>query len=531
MHLSSSQYSPGTSSFNFENNSDLKKNDCHPATTLEQSSTLPQVYIGIDGDNKPTISLGREAPPIKHLVLQGGGAKGVVFPYFIKILNDQMDLLRNLEEVAGSSAGACMAFLIAAGISLENVKKLVNNLDMFEELIGVAKVGATEHIKLGNGLLSAMQLRATLNNESKKPAIEFYENFIKNDEKRINQIEEESREDFLTRAEAGFPNGLTFRDLKILHALNPEQFKRLNVTAYDKGIQQPVYLNAEKTPDVNCFEGVVASMSIPMVMKSVKLDLKDGQGVRRLVDGGAGTNVPLEIFSTREDYKPEENMVLLFNRKGAVYRIQHDPAHEFMKEGILEWIIKKVCSIANYIFCGLFKNIDTTIHTIRAHRPKTSWFKKKGAEYIGVANFDQRGIKDAEKVYNIGPNGLVVPHGNLGTLDFKAGKNEPKRVDAAIKQAEAAANLYAKLRGRDHLIQHDYATIEDAIESLTVDELRALYLIADEKINTADAVISGISSSEQSQRAEFEKQFYESIKVMFDKNGIPLEIGKRISRL
>ncbi len=67
-------------------------------------------------------------PMIKNLVFQGGSVKGIAYPEAIKALGEQKDLSK-LERVAGTSAGAIMALLMALGFEHAAITKLMSEFD------------------------------------------------------------------------------------------------------------------------------------------------------------------------------------------------------------------------------------------------------------------------------------------------------------------------------------------------------------------------------------------------------------------
>ncbi len=70
-------------------------------------------------------------PVIKNLVFQGGSVKGIAYPEAIKALGEQKDISK-LERVAGTSAGAIMALLMALGFEHAAITKLTNfDVDSF----------------------------------------------------------------------------------------------------------------------------------------------------------------------------------------------------------------------------------------------------------------------------------------------------------------------------------------------------------------------------------------------------------------
>ena len=62
--------------------------------------------------------------PPKYLILSGGGVKVVSIIGAIKAL-DSKGLLKNVKEVSGVSAGAWLAFMLSAGLSIQTLESLV----------------------------------------------------------------------------------------------------------------------------------------------------------------------------------------------------------------------------------------------------------------------------------------------------------------------------------------------------------------------------------------------------------------------
>lgn len=450
----------------------------------KSKAQTPEIYVGFDESNEPKISIGRAAPSIKNLVLAGGGAKGIVYPTFLREMNKRVDFMNQLDEVAGSSAGASMAFLIAAGMTLDEIEEFLKSNSILEALKGGEKKKATQHVVLGTGYLPAIKLRELLLEVTSKSAALYYKENSEEIAKKISN--KPGAYDFIKRAENNFSLGLTFNDLKILHEINPEKFKLLNVTAYDKDSHESIYFNAEKTPDINCFEAVVASMSIPFVVKSVTMDLKDGRGERRLMDGGVRSNVPLEIFAKRKGYDPTETLVLHFANSGHAFVQLHSPRNPVV--GFFTRILNTLARVIHRIFSCIFL----------------------GAEYRAPR-------KDAKKVYRHGFNAMVMPHGEVGTTDFKL-RDDSSTWQNAMKEAKLAAKVYRELSGRGHLVQREYKNIRQAIDSLTPKEFAALNAIAEEKIAKAENKIeSGKESLTTVERLNIEILFYIILQAEYEK--------------
>lgn len=417
-------------------------------------SPVKDIFFGLNNNNKlEKISVARAAPDIKNLVLQGGGAKGTVYPSFLKTLDEGTDLLNSLDEVSGSSAGACMAFLIAAGVPLDQAEEFLKNSSLAEELKGDRRKEATQDVRVSKfGLWSAHQLRETLVKITKEPAANYYKENVKDNQEILKDIAaKDGGKKFIERAENGFNKGMTFSDLKILHELAPKQFKLLSVTAHDKNRNELVYYDtrSEESKDVNCFEAVVASMSLPFLLKSPKI------GDRVLQDGGTKQNIPV-----REHYKPTETLVLFFDNKGKAHKKLHDPEKNLeelsRKDRLLKETSKKVTD-----FC--YKTIIKT-------------------EVSSRSALDKKTVRD--HAYN----SLVVPHGKISTSDFDLKMD--KRADAINKTVESAKK-YLELR-KDHLVleEHICNDVQSAIKSLKPEEIEVLRDFAPKKIELANKEIS-----------------------------------------
>jgi NTE family protein len=61
---------------------------------------------------------------IRNLIFEGGGVRGIAYLGALKVL-DEKNILENVEQVGGSSAGAITAFLIGLGYSFEEIKRII----------------------------------------------------------------------------------------------------------------------------------------------------------------------------------------------------------------------------------------------------------------------------------------------------------------------------------------------------------------------------------------------------------------------
>ena len=73
-----------------------------------------------------------EKSPIKTLVFEGGGVKGIAYPSALKELIDHRVInLNTIEMVAGSSAGAIVSLLLALSYSIEEIDGILKEIDFY----------------------------------------------------------------------------------------------------------------------------------------------------------------------------------------------------------------------------------------------------------------------------------------------------------------------------------------------------------------------------------------------------------------
>lgn len=188
----------------------------------------------------------------KHLVFEGGGVKGIAYAGAINVLQ-QNGILANIESVAGTSAGAITAVLIALNYTAEQVEKAISELDFksFEDGFNPLRLTTSYGLYKGEAFLSWMK-------------------------QRIKQ--------------AGLDENVTFKGLN-----EAGKFKELRVFAtdlYTKSIQEFSY---KETPDTIVAEAARASMSIPLFFKSWQFSNKQPND-HIYVDGGVLYNFPFLTY-------------------------------------------------------------------------------------------------------------------------------------------------------------------------------------------------------------------------------------------
>lgn len=202
----------------------------------------------------------------QNLVFEGGGVKGIAYGGALDILNT-MGILPGVKRVAGTSAGAINATLLALGYTSKEVSDIIAQTNFkdfedgtfFSEVLGLAKK---------YGWYKGDKFRSWI------------EKYIK--------------------AKAG-KGDLTFREL---HEQSlTKGYKHLYVVSSNLTKQAALVFSHETTPDMQIKDAVRMSMSIPLYFQSV---MKDGEV---WVDGGVSWNYPVNLFDHSKYVSNPQNAI------------------------------------------------------------------------------------------------------------------------------------------------------------------------------------------------------------------------------
>jgi NTE family protein len=204
------------------------------------------------------------------LVLEGGGVKGIGLVGALTGLDERGFVPQN---VAGTSAGAITAALVAAGYTVADMKKILSELDYarFKDKTALSKV------PLIGEPLSALTRKGISKGD-------YFHKWI---EERLAA------------------NGVhTFRDLVVEEYKDEPKYRyRLQVIATDITGHEMLRLprDAERfgvnPDDLSVADAVRMSMSIPIFFEPWRWRTKDGQE-HLIVDGGVLSNFPVWIFDS-----------------------------------------------------------------------------------------------------------------------------------------------------------------------------------------------------------------------------------------
>lgn len=209
-------------------------------------------------------------------VFEGGGVKGIGLAGALYYAEREMKIA--WQNVAGTSAGAIVAALMASGCTAAEIKDILFELDFSL----IKDEGFIDHFSFPGKILSILFEKG------------IYEG---------NYIERFIGEQLLNKGV------ITFGDLKIKGEKDLRYLYRLNVVASDISRGKMLVLPADLKdygidPDsFSVARAVRMSMSIPVFFEPVALDYLNNREKRKsfIVDGGILSNFPVWLFDTDQD--------------------------------------------------------------------------------------------------------------------------------------------------------------------------------------------------------------------------------------
>jgi NTE family protein len=194
--------------------------------------------------------------PFENLVLQGGGVVGIAYAGALEAL-EQQGILPRIRRVAGTSAGAITAALVALRYSPAEIRSILADLDFRRFKDAGGKLHGAEQLLRNFGIYRGEAFRDWLRG--------------------------------VIARKAGDP-GLTFAGLRA----NPA-FADLHVVATDLNRGASVEFSFDTTPELPVADAVRRSMSIPLFYEAVVA------GETMYIDGGVMRNFPIRIFDPLAD--------------------------------------------------------------------------------------------------------------------------------------------------------------------------------------------------------------------------------------
>ncbi len=192
----------------------------------------------------------------KNIVFEGGGVKGVAYIGALEVL-DKKGILKDINRVAGTSAGAIVALLVGLKYSITEIRTILFNMnfeDFMDDKAGFARDGY--HLIKNYGYCEGKTLR----------------NFIEK----------------LVFDKTGNKH-ITFKQLSFVGSYIGLYFIGTDISNAERQV-----FSSKTTPDVKIAEAVLISASYPFVFPLSGLNSINPDNI--YCDGGLIDNYPIRIF-------------------------------------------------------------------------------------------------------------------------------------------------------------------------------------------------------------------------------------------
>ncbi len=210
----------------------------------------------------------------KNLVMEGGGVRGLAYPGALEVL-EQKGILQNIENVAGSSAGAIAGLVVSLGYSSQKIDSILQTLEIAEFNDGKFFFGKIRRIKKQYGMYKGDAFESWLSH--------------------------------LIESKTGNAD-LTFENLHNLHLTN-KNFRDFYCTGTNISKQKLEVLSWKTFPEMKLKTAVHISSCIPFYFVPVAIDSAGNEILSKdssadfdyYVDGGMLCNYPISIFDSCSD--------------------------------------------------------------------------------------------------------------------------------------------------------------------------------------------------------------------------------------
>ena len=264
---------------------------------------------------------------ITHLVLSGGGMRGVIFIGALRYLYLN-NMHKNIKHIAGCSIGSLIGLMFALKLTIDEMEEVLYNCMKDNDLCFLS---IKKYIRLITelGLFDTQTMIKHLKIIIKKKYSD-----------RCNGADESG----------DISETITFAQLSKIFGVNM-YISCTNINTCENEI-----FSIEKTPDVCAYKACSASMSIPLLFKPINI------GDYHYYDGGLTNNFPIKIFAD----VPRENIIGML-----LYKDNETIEHVPMKTINFIYIVKQLMTILNMLRVKevLLKQIQDSKYT-NYYRPQ-----------------------------------------------------------------------------------------------------------------------------------------------------------------
>ena len=218
----------------------------------------------------PLISFSQQTYNYKNPVLEGGGIRGLAYPGALQVLEEK-GILKNIESVAGTSAGAIIALMVGMGYNSHEIDSVFRSLKIQQFNDGKNIFAKIRRLKKEYGIFKGDKFEKWLGR--------------------------------LIQNKTGDPN-TTFLQLHQLHIAN-NNFKDVYCTGTNLSKQKLQIFSWQHSPLMQLKTAIHISGSIPVYYKAVAIDsawnkvqANNKSNFDLYVDGGMINNYPINIFDS-----------------------------------------------------------------------------------------------------------------------------------------------------------------------------------------------------------------------------------------
>jgi predicted acylesterase/phospholipase RssA len=288
---------------------------------------------------------------ITHLVLSGGGMRGVIFVGALRYLYLN-NMHKNIKHIAGCSVGSLIGLMFALKLTIDEMEEVLYNCMKDNELCFLS---IKRYIRLITelGLFDTQAMIKHLKIIIKRKYADRCKGAKGAKDTGCEEVAEDAKEDTEEQDEynAGdISETITFAQLSKIFGVNM-YISCTNINTCDNEI-----FSIDKTPDACAYKACCASMSIPLLFKPINI------GDYYYYDGGLTNNFPIKIFAD----VPRENIMGMLLYKDNE-KIQPVPA----KTINFIYIVKQLMTILNMLRVKevLLKQIQDSKYT-NYYRPQ-----------------------------------------------------------------------------------------------------------------------------------------------------------------
>lgn len=259
----------------------------------------------------------------KNLVLEGGGIRGLAYPGALQVLENK-EILKKIQNVAGTSAGAITALMIALDYNSHEIDSILQTLKIQQFNDGKDIFGKIKRVRKEYGIFKGDRY-----------------------EKWLSQLIKNKTGDAKT----------SFLQLHTLHTSN-SNFKDLFCTGTNITRQQLQTFSWEKTPQMQLKTAVHVSGCIPIYFKPVAIDSlwqevsikKNKNHFDLYIDGGMLANYPINMFDTcSQGGDPLTSEDVKYNKQTLGLKLERAEQIQEFKNGKTEVAAYNINSISEYV--------------------------------------------------------------------------------------------------------------------------------------------------------------------------------------